>query len=539
MKKQFLTALVIVLCAAPFATSALTGSDVQSRINELLAKIAELNLQIRSLQGQAVVTTPSGTTPNAWGLKHRVCTVLDRSITQGQTNDDVKSVQEFLKQEGYLNAEASGFFGNLTKEALVRWQASQGVIATADARIAGAGLFGPKTKDRLRVWCGGNGTSGTDLTATPQKGGAPLTVTFTSKIGDGTTRPSAYDGQDTVLDFGDGSEAQWISCGETDNAMQQRCANPVSLQHTYSKDGTYTATLKKVGGFCAPPGCPVTVIAKVQITVGSIACTKEYRPVCGMKQVVCITAPCNPVPTTYSNTCMMEADGASFAYEGQCRTGSTDPSADAQCKSWYDGCNSCGRSEPGGPAFCTLKACPAATIAKNAYCTAYFGGSGSGKAPSISGFSGPTSLTTNQSGTWTVKASDPEGQQLSYYITWGDENNYASGLQTSLPVFTQTATFTHSYAVAGTYTVQVIARDAEGKEAKASITVRVSSESGSVACTMEYAPVCGRPAGCANTCAPGMICPAICQLHDAKTYGNRCSLNAAGAEYLHDGECQQ
>lgn len=534
MKTRFITGfLVAALCITPFATSALTAGDVQARISDLMAKIAELNQQIRSLQGQAVVTTPSGTTPNAWGVKHRVCSALDRAIMQGQTNDDVKSVQEFLREEGYLNAEATGFFGNLTKDALVRWQASQGVIAAADARIAGAGLFGPKTKERLRIWCGGS-SSGGDFTATPQRGSSPLTVTFTSRIGDGTTRPSAYDGQDTVIDFGDGSEVQWISCGETANAMQQRCATPVSIQHTYRTDGTYTATLKKVGGFCAPPGCPETVLAKVQISVGSIACTKEYRPVCGMKPVTCITTPCNPVPTTYSNKCMSEADGASFAYEGQCRTTTTDPSADAQCKSWYDGCNSCGRSEPGGPAACTLKYCAAPGPA---YCTGYFGSTSTGKAPSIYGFSGPTSLKTGEAGTWTVKASDPEGQQLSYSIAWGDEVDYASGIRTSIPVFLQTTSFTHTYSNPGTYTVHVTARDPEGKEAKVTITVKVTQDT--VACTMEYAPVCGRPTGCANTCAPGMFCAAICQLHDAKTYGNKCALNAAGAEYLHEGECQQ
>lgn len=531
MKTRYITGLLVaVLCIAPFATSALTASDVQSRINELLAKISELNSQIRLLQGQAVVTTPSGATPNAWGLKHRVCNVLDRQIAQGQTNDDVKSMQEFLKQEGYLNAEASGFYGALTKEALVRWQASQGVIAVADARIAGAGLFGPKTKERLRVWCGGWDGSGGDFTASPQKGSAPLTVTFTSRIGDGSMRPSAYDGQDTVIDFGDGSEPQWVSCGGISPNMQQRCATPVSISHTYANNGTYTASLKKVGGFCPAPGCPVTVLASVQVAVNSgiTGCTKEYKPVCGMKQVTCITAPCNPVPTTYGNKCEMTTDGATFAYEGQCRTSTTDPSADPQCKSWYDGCNSCGRSEPGGPAMCTLKACSPAMIAQKAYCTSYFGSS-SGKAPNIYGFSGPTTLKTNETGTWTVKASDPEGQQLSYYISWGDEGQYASGIQTSLPVFTQTATFTHAYSSPGTYTVKVIARDAEGKEAQSSITVRVTNDSGVVACTQEYMPVCGRKVR--SSCTPGN-----CNVDT--TYGNHCSLNAAGATYLHAGECQ-
>jgi hypothetical protein len=45
----------------------------------------------------------------------------------------------------------------------------------------------------------------------------------------------------------------------------------------------------------------------------------------------------------------------------------------ANCKSWYDGCNTCGRGEPGGPAYCTKKACPADMIyMQSAKCHAYF-----------------------------------------------------------------------------------------------------------------------------------------------------------------------
>jgi hypothetical protein len=516
--------LAAMLCIAPFAASALTADDVQAQIKSLLAKVAEMTAQIQMLQGQATVTTSVSSSSNA-NVKSRVCSLLARNLSQGSQGDDVRALQEFLQSQSLLTVAPTGYFGSLTSSALARWQASQGVESV--------GIVGPKTRDRLIAWCGTNA----NLTASPQQGSAPLTVTFTSRIGDGSTRPSTYDGQDTILDFGDGTASQWISCGTNAPSMNQACATPVSIQHTYAGNGTYTAILKKSGGMCAG-GCPETVLAQAVIAVGTQACTKEYSPVCAMKQVVCIKAPCNPVPTTYSNTCMAAADGATYAYDGQCRATNADPSSDSQCKSWNDGCNVCSRSTPGGPAMCTLKACVVGTMARP-YCTGYFGDS-TNKTPTISGFSGPTTLKTEEAGTWTVKASDPEGQSLSYNITWGDEADYtASGLMTSLPVFTQTTTFTHTYSSAGTYAVHVSARDEAGKEASVTITVKVSGSAAGTVCTANYEPVCGRPSGCANTCAPGMMCTAICQLHDPLTYSNRCYLDAAGASYISAGACSQ
>jgi peptidoglycan hydrolase-like protein with peptidoglycan-binding domain len=538
MNKRYFTGLMIaVLCVMPFATSALTGSDVQSRISELLAKIATLQAQIKNLQGQATVTTPSGTMPNAWGLKHRVCNVLDRSIAQGQTNDDVKSMQEFLKEEGYLNAEATGFFGSMTKEALIRWQASQGVVASPDARLAGAGMFGPKTKERIRIWCGG-GVSGQKFTATPTRGDAPLTVSFNTWLSGFRVNTISY-----TIDYGDGSSERAADCP----APADACTGPGVNSHTYSSNGTYTATLNKITDPCPDDGDPNTprclaathseIIGKLQITVGPVACTKEYRPVCGSKPIVCVTTPCDPIPTTYGNKCEMTADGASFLYEGQCR--SENPADDPQCKAWFDGCNSCARTNPGDPAACTLKYC-APNTAQKPYCTARFDTSAN-KAPVISGFSGPTTLSEDAEGTWSLKAKDPEGGELSYQVWWGDENIYASNYTTAVAAreFTQSVVFTHAYSNPGTYTVLITVRDSGGQEAKSSMTVKVSSGSSGVVCTAQYEPVCGRPTGCANTCQPGMMCPAICQLHDPVTYSNRCYLDAAKAELLYSGQCQQ
>ena len=55
-------------------------------------------------------------------------------------------------------------------------------------------------------------------------------------------------------------------------------------------------------------------------------CTKEYIPVCGEKYEPCIAQGnlhCNtgamPTQKTYSNKCMMQADGASLVSEGECK----------------------------------------------------------------------------------------------------------------------------------------------------------------------------------------------------------------------------
>jgi hypothetical protein len=215
------------------------------------------------------------------------------------------------------------------------------------------------------------------------------------------------------------------------------------------------------------------------IVVGPQVCTKEYKPVCGGKPIVCITTPCNPIPTTYGNRCSMSADGASFLYEGECR--SENPADDPQCKAWYDGCNSCARNAPGEPAACTLKYCVAPG---KAYCTARFTDA-TNKPPVISGFSGPTILQEDATGTWTIKAKDPEGGTLSYQVWWGDENVYASNYTTATAAraFTQSTSFTHAYSNPGTYTVQVTVRDSAGSEAKSSSTVRVDGSQGTICTT--------------------------------------------------------
>jgi hypothetical protein len=59
----------------------------------------------------------------------------------------------------------------------------------------------------------------------------------------------------------------------------------------------------------------------------------------------------------------------------------------------------------------------------------------------------------------------------------------------------------------------------------------VSDNGGIVACTMEYSPVCGQQTiNCVK---------APCPQPEPKTFGNKCAMNAAGANYLYSGECKK
>ncbi len=523
-------AIIAAALAAPFAASALSIDDLQNQIKELLAKVAALQAQVR----METSASSSAMTPPVWSeaKSNRICTIMSRNLTRGQSGDDVRGLQEFLSAEGFLNASATGFFGPATAQAVAKWQTKNNISAI--------GSFGPMSRERIKIWCGNGGTSSNGLmTVSPQKGAAPLTVTVTSKTGDASDyRPSFADGRDTMIDFGDGSERQWVHCATNgQDIYPSRCVTPQSFSHTYATNGTYIVSLVKSGGMCMG-GCKDETLASERVVVGDtqIACTKEYKPVCGGKQVVCITAPCNPVPTTYGNSCMMKADGATFMYDGACTDTTVNPESNAMCKSWNDGCNTCGRSEPGGPAFCTLKYCSPESMAKP-YCTAYFDdNAGSNKAPVISSFSGPTLLSVNEIGTWKITATDPENGALKYSIVWGDEwtsPNAWDRMMAPGASIQQNSSFTHSYARSGNYTVALTVTDSAGKEARTTASVQVSQ----TACTMEYAPVCGRPQGCMNTCPAGMICTMQCQLHTPQTYSNRCQMNNANADFMHEGVC--
>ncbi len=94
--------------------------------------------------------------------------------------------------------------------------------------------------------------------------------------------------------------------------------------------------------------------------------------------------------------------------------------------------------------------------------------------PVIDGLTAPSQLKVNETGTWTIRAHDPENGILTYSINWGNE----------IPVYPlkegkmtqQTTTFTHSYSNPGNYTIVFTITDDHQQTAKTSTTVRVISK---------------------------------------------------------------
>ncbi len=178
-------------------------------------------------------------------------------------------------------------------------------------------------------------------------------------------------------------------------------------------------------------------------------CTQEYSPVCGQKY-----STGGITRVTYSNMCQLNADGAQFMSYGACNS-STQPYYP------YTPYN----PQPYYPYY------------------PYYG-----SAPSIQSFSGPTTLQTNQTGTWYVNVGTSTGN-LTYSIVWGDEMNYAYASALSQQSYTtQQTTFTHSYSNPGTYTVIITARDTMGRSTQATATVTVYSNNTYYPPTTPYYP---------------------------------------------------
>lgn len=125
------------------AGTGLSGED--ALIQQLLDQIDYLKKEIARLQNQG--------NPNQGSSS---CSRLNSNLSPGTSNNnDVKCLQQFLKNQGnsiYPEGLITGYFGNLTKQAVIRFQEKyKSEILTPIGLQNGTGIVGEKTRAKINT----------------------------------------------------------------------------------------------------------------------------------------------------------------------------------------------------------------------------------------------------------------------------------------------------------------------------------------------------------------------------------------------------
>ncbi len=248
--------LIILVFAFNFASaSQLTQAQISAIINMLQAfgananTIAEISATLNGAsyhQGETQThggyTTSGNYSVNQAGNQTGYCPQIARNLSRGARGQDVRELQEYLKQTGdYTYPEITGYFGRATEKAVQRFQSRVGVISYGTPASTGFGLVGPATRRALSNACGftpnaSPATNGLlrEFLVTPKAGSIP----FISAV------VFSYQGSDCTaftLDWGDGSTPiiQYPqNSGSCDDYIVKKTA-----RHTYVKEGDFTITL--------------------------------------------------------------------------------------------------------------------------------------------------------------------------------------------------------------------------------------------------------------------------------------------------------
>lgn len=97
--------------------------------------------------------TNASTTPGIPGLGEKrspvaKCILLNRNLWQGAQGDDVKNLQQMLKDEGEFSGVPTGFFGTITAKAVAMWQEKHGIASSTTG-----GSIGPMTRKFITERC--------------------------------------------------------------------------------------------------------------------------------------------------------------------------------------------------------------------------------------------------------------------------------------------------------------------------------------------------------------------------------------------------
>ena len=272
----------------------------------------------------------------------------------------------------------------------------------------------------------------------------------------GTWSVSAYDPDGTYLSY----SVNWGDNIGVAHQGQADSGSAATFQHTYSSAGTYTITFKVTDGAGASTQSTVTV--SVQGTAPA-----DQPPVINK-----FTGPSLLLPGSIGFWSMKVTDsddtGASFIIAWG--DGTSTPEARVLSGVNYDQSLSHTYTNAGTyTATLSVTDDHGTAVAAQATTTTVVA-SQANQPPVVTGVSGPSTLSVNEAGTWSVSAYDPDGTYLSYSVLWGDEQDARVPEQG----YSQTATMQHTYSRAGTYTITFTVLDDQMAKTQSTLSVKVT-----------------------------------------------------------------
>lgn len=137
-----------MLSLAPMAHAAALSSAQVSSILSLLSSFGADASTIANVQASLTGGTPSSTTTTTSS------STFTKDLTVGSTGAEVTALQTTLISKGYLSGSATGYFGSMTKAAVMKWQTAAGITPAS-------GYFGPKSRAAFGGAMTGGSTGGT------------------------------------------------------------------------------------------------------------------------------------------------------------------------------------------------------------------------------------------------------------------------------------------------------------------------------------------------------------------------------------------
>ena len=244
MQKRIIAGAIIAAAMLPVLASAQTA-DVKTQMQALLSQIQALQLQLKNLMASSsvgVMMKRDGDNMPPGQVAKAMCIQLARNLRVGMSGDDVRSLQEMLredKENGFMS-NATGFFGPMTARAMAKFQMRMGITSSTD------GAVGPLTRGYFERTCGkGLGKTDDDADKSRKIAGeitAVTTSSITIKSGNGDSRLVNITASTTIQVYSAATSTPTIGT-MADLTVGKRA----SAAGTPNADGSLTALEVKVG----------------------------------------------------------------------------------------------------------------------------------------------------------------------------------------------------------------------------------------------------------------------------------------------------